>query len=423
MQLWQAAEMRSPLNVLHGLPAPVRKVMYGIALNATGGGLTLSLFMVYLTTIRGISAQTVGFVLAWEAVVGLAVSAPIGALIDKLGPVRVMLPGIVAQAIGVTCISLVSNTAQLIAVATLTSITGASIWPSQSTLVAQLTEPDERDRAFGLSFMMLNLGFGIGGVLGSLIVRDGDLGRFQWLYRVDGLTYLCLAVAVWLVRSHAHEVHAAIERTENPGGYGVVLRDRRVWIMLIGGVVMFTCGYGAINTGVPLFAIDYAHLSVRWLGVIFGFNTFVIVVLQPFVIQWVKGRSRSVMASLVGFTWAASWIVLGSASFMLPVVMLSLAQVVFAFGETLWAPVGPAIVNAMAPDELRGRYNAVFGLQWGISGMAGPALTGTMFAHGLGNAWWMLMALGTFVGGLLILRLRRELDPVTDGRVAESAHD
>jgi len=415
--------MRSPFSVLDGIPASVRKVMYGIALNATGGGLTLSLFMVYLTTIRGISAQTVGLILAWEAVVGLAASAPMGALIDRIGPVRVMLPGIMLQAVGVASWSLVTTTTQAVAVATLTSVTGASIWPSQSTLVAQLTQPEERERAFGLSFMMLNLGFGIGGVLGSLIVRDGDVVRFEWLYRIDGLTYLTLAVAVWLVRGHAGSVHAAIERTENPGGYAVVLGDRRVWIMLIGGIVMFTCGYGAVNTGVPLFATEYADLSVRWLGVIFGFNTFFIVALQSFVIRWVQGRSRSVMASLVGFSWAVSWLVLGSSALFLPVVMLCLAQIVFAFGETLWAPVGPALVNAMAPDELRGRYNAVFGLQWGISGMAGPALTGTLFAHGWGNQWWMLMALGTFVGGLLILRLRRELDPVTDGRVAESAHD
>lgn len=415
--------MRSPFNVLHGIPAPVRKVMYGIALNATGGGLTLSLFIVYLTTIRGLDAQTVGLILAWEAVVGLAASAPIGALIDRIGPVRVMLPAIVLQAIGVACWAEVTTTAQAIALGTLTAVTGASIWPSQSTLVAQLTEPEERQRAFGLSFMMLNLGFGIGGLLGALIVRDGDEGRFELLYRIDGITYLALAVAVWMVRRHAHTVHAAIERTENPGGYDVVLRDRRVWIMLIGGIVMFTCGYGAVNTGVPLFATEYAGLSVRWLGVVFGFNTFVIVALQPFVIRWVQGRSRTTMAALVGFSWTLSWIVLGGSLLWLPVVMLCLAQVVFAFGETLWAPVGPALVNAMAPDELRGRYNAVFGLQWGISGMAGPALTGALFGHGMGQQWWMLMALGTLVGGLLILRLRRELDPVTDGRVAESSHD
>ena len=36
-------------------------------------------------------------------------------------------------------------------------------------------------------------------------------------------------------------------------------------------------------------------------------------------------------------------------------------SVIFAFGETLMSPVMPAITNALATDELRGRYNAMAG--------------------------------------------------------------
>ena len=411
------------MSVLDGTTPQIRRVLFGIALNATGGGLTLSLLMVYLTDIRGISATTVGLILAWEAIVGLSITAPIGSLIDRIGPVRLMIPGILAQAVCVAAFSLVRTPTEAFALATLSSIANCAIWPAQSTLLAQLTTPDERDRTFGLSFMFLNLGFGVGGVLGALIVRDHDAGRYELLYRIDGLTYLSLAVAVWGVRSHAKAVHDAIDRTKEDGGYGVVLRDRRVWLMLVGGVVMFTCGYGAQNSGVPLFATQYAHLSVRWLGVVFGANTFLIVFLQPLMIRWVRGRSRTHMIALVGAAWALSWLILGSSIYFLPVVMLSLGQVVFAVGETLWAPVGPTLINAIAPDELRGRYNAVMGLQWGISGVAGPALSGAMLGHGLGTQWWMFMATGALVGSALWLALHGQLDPVTDGRVAESTHD
>ncbi len=34
-----------------------------------------------------------------------------------------------------------------------------------------------------------------------------------------------------------------------------------------------------------------------------------------------------------------------------------LAMVIFAFGETLFSPTIPAIVNDLAPERLRGRYN------------------------------------------------------------------
>lgn len=415
--------MRSPLSVLDGTSPEIRRVLFGIALNAVGGGLTLSLFMVYLTDIRGISAATVGLIMAWEAVVGLAVMGPVGALIDRIGPVRLMIPGILLQSMGVVAVSYVHTPTQALGVATYISITGSTIWPAQSTLLAQLTVPEQRDRTFGLSFMFLNLGFGIGGLTSALIVRDHDAARFESLYRINGLAYLALAVAVWSVRHHAHAVHVAIDRTQDNGGYGEVLRDRRVWLMLMGGIVMFTCGYGGQNSGVPYFATEYAELSVRWLGVVFGANTFLIVVLQPRMIDWVRGRSRSYMVALVGVAWAASWLVLGASTLFLPVLMLCLGQVVFAVGETLWAPVGPTLINAIAPDGLRGRYNAVMGLQWGISGVAGPAIAGSMLGHGLGTQWWILMALGALVGAGLWASLHGRLDPVTDGRVAESSHD
>lgn len=413
--------MRPTFHLLDDVPPTVRRVLFGIALNAVGGGLTLSLLMVYLTDIRGITAATAGLVLAWESALGIVTTPFIGALIDRVGPVRLMLPGIVLQAMAVASIAWVHTTWQAFLVGGLVSLSGATIWPSQSTLLAQLTKPDERDRTFGLSFMFLNLGFGIGGLFSSLLVRDGDAARFEMLYRIDGITYLCLAVAVWTVRKHAHALHAAIDRTQERGGYIDVLRDRRVWLLLSGGIVMFTCGYGALNSGVPLFATTHAGLSVRWLGLIFGANTFVIVAVQPFLIRWVRGRSRSGIAALTGLVWALSWLITGSSTLLLPAVMLMLAQAVFAVGESLWAPVGPTLVNAMAPDDMRGRYNAVMGLQWGLSGILGPALTGMLLGAGYADLWWLLMLAGCLTGAALLLRLRKELDPVVDGRVAESS--
>jgi hypothetical protein len=39
----------------------------------------------------------------------------------------------------------------------------------------------------------------------------------------------------------------------------------------------------------------------------------------------------------------------------------------FALGETVLSPISPALVNALATDELRGRYNALASMVWGVS--------------------------------------------------------
>lgn len=409
---------------MDGIPSPVRRVLFGVFLNFLGSGLTMSLLMVYLHDIRGISIATAGILLAWQAIVGIGMTAPVGYLIDRYGPVRVMVPGIVLEAFAVACISWVHTAPQAFAVATLGAVCGATIWPSQTTLYSQLAAPKDRERVFALSFMFLNLGLGIGGLMTSAIVRDGDAARFELLYRIDAITYCFLAIAVWTVRKQAAAARAGFDRQRAAeGSYGEVLRDRRLQRLAIGGVVTFICGYGAVMAGVPVFATQQLDLSVRWLGVIYGVNTFLIVAFQAFVVARIKGRSRSLVMASVGIVWAASWVAMGLAQFMLPVLMLVVAQAVFAFGEMLWAPVGPAVVNSIAPDELRGRYNAIVGLQWGVSGIIGPAFTGFMLDRDLAFQWIGVLFVGSLIGAAILGSLRHLLDPVTDGRVAESAHD
>ena len=82
------------------------------------------------------------------------------------------------------------------------------------------------------------------------------------------------------------------------------------------------------------------------------------------------------MATVAGL-WCVFWIILDVA-LALPavfaVISLCLAMVIFAIGETMLSPVGPAIVNEIAPEHLRGRYNAAPGLTWGVSGSVAPAI-------------------------------------------------
>ena len=248
---------------MNGISKPVRRVLLGVLLNFLGSGLTMSLFVVYLHDIRGISITTAGMLLAWMAAIGIAMTAPIGYLIDRHGPVRVMLPGIVMEAVSVALIAHIHTAPQAFVISTLGAICGATIWPAQTTLYSQLAPPEDRSRVFALSFMCLNLGLGIGGLITSAIVRDGDAARFELLYRVDAITYLFLAIAVWTVRSNAAEARAGFDKERAAAGrYADVLRDRRLQRLALGGVITFICGYGSVMAGIPVYATHELGLSV-----------------------------------------------------------------------------------------------------------------------------------------------------------------
>jgi MFS family permease len=94
---------------------------------------------------------------------------------------------------------------------------------------------------------------------------------------------------------------------------------------------------------------------------------------------------------------------------------------VLAIGETMISPALAPIVNDLAPDHLRGRYNGAFVLAYTTGFMVGPALAGGGLRIGDGTAFVGFLAVGCMVAAAWSLTLRRRLpesiDRIGDHRV------
>ena len=165
--------------------------------------------------------------------------------------------------------------------------------------------------------------------------------------------------------------------------------------------------------------MDVAGIPAHYLGWAFGANTAAIVLGQLVTLRLIKGRRRSRMLALCAAIWSVSWAVIalsdavdGWTSVALVVVGLG----VFGLGETLWAPLAPAIVNDLATEELRGRYNALQGMTWTVAMIVGPALAGLLIGNGLAHVWVALHRRGHGGrGACCCSELRRHLTPAQDG--------
>jgi MFS family permease len=112
----------------------------------------------------------------------------------------------------------------------------------------------------------------------------------------------------------------------------------------------------------------------------------------------------------IGIIWAASWIFVGIAP-LLPIFLAGIAicmsQLVFAFGEMVQAPTIPTLANELAPEHIRGRANAFMSLQWSVSGVLGPAITGLMLGADLSELWVATMFFGCFASIPIFLAMKR----------------
>lgn len=401
---------------------PARRILLGMALSALGSGLTMPLLIIYLGQVRGLGSTVAGLVLAYTAVASLIVFPVVGWASDRFGPKPVLLAGLLVEAVGVAMIGLVDSTPKAFAVASIVALGGAMAWPSQSAFLGRVTTADQRQRVFGIQFMLLNLGLGLGGLVSALLVSVTDVRTFQWLYLADACTYL-LYVAVLLLFLRGVGVGPAdtneSEEAVSAGGFREVLQDRILRRVLVLAIVLLMSGYGALEVGTPIFIAVINDLDISWIGVSYAINTFTIVLAQLVVIRVIRGRSRSYLMLAVAMVWALSWVLTGS-SLLVPqgvaLVLLLVASGVFALGETMWAPVAPALVNDLAPEHLRGRYNSTTSLVWSISGILGPGLAGLMLGAGLDWQWILLLLVGCAIAGVMAIGLHRVLTPALDGR-------
>ena len=406
---------RTPLDPL------VHRLFVGIAFSALGSGLTMPFLYVYLAEVRGIATATVGLLFAWMGLLGFLGSPLGGTLIDKLGPRPVMVVGLTTEALGVASLTVVHNAWHALAVATFLTLGTVGLYPAATAMLTRLVPEGRREKVYGFQFMLMNAGLGVGGVVSALLVDMSDPASFQRIYLVDALSYVAyIGVVLSLPRgTGALSRQDADEAVGPQPGWGAVLRDRALLRVVLTSMVVITFGYAQFEAGFAAYTVGVAGIPANALGWAFGANTASIVVAQLFALRIIEGRSRTRMLALCAAIWSVSWAIIalsdavsGAAAVTLVVVGLG----TFGLGETLWAPVAPAIVNDLAAEELRGRYNALQGMTWTVAMIVGPALAGLLIGNGLVHVWVACTVGGTAVASVLFLRLRRHLSPLQDGR-------
>ena len=399
---------------------PLRRLYLATIINTFGNGMAFSVFVVYLHNIRGFSITFATLLLGISAIVGLCISPLWGTLIDRLGPGIIGPVAFGFSALGLVLWTGVHTKLEAIIVSLIITIFEGAGWGPGMVMMTRLVSEEHRQRAYGVNFMMVNLGIGMGLLVSASIASLNHPASFTVLYLFDAAVTLLAGVIFATLIPHGKAVHQHVEEGEVKQGWSTVLRDRRLLLYTGASLVLILGGYGSVDAGLSLFVVNNLHLSVHVIGITFFFNTLTIVFGQLWVLNKMEGKSRTRAMALVGLLWFIFWAVLGG-SLAVPaavaIVALCATQILFAIGETILQPAGSAIVNEIAPEHLRGRYNAAAGTAWGISGTLAPAITGIYYALHLGNWWPIGTGVTALLGAGLMLRLRHQLTLGEDGVV------
>ncbi|HEX3706057.1 MAG TPA: MFS transporter [Mycobacteriales bacterium] len=397
-----------------------RPLLASILLATLGQGMVLPFLFIYLTHVRHLDPTWVGAVGAWIGVAGLAIAGPAGALVDRYGARRVFVVLALLQACGLGSYALVHNVGEAFLSATLASVGGPAVIGAFDTLLVSATTEAAQQRFFGVTFVALNLGIGLGGLIGGAVADVHHAASFELLYGLAGVTGVISALLVLGLRNIGGVVPHDPEAPPH-GGYRTLLRDRVFMRFLIVGTLLMACAYGQLEYGFTAFAADVAHVSTRVVGFAFAANCATIVVIQLAVLPRLEGRSRSRLLATAAAVIGGSWIVLSTGSIGgggggLAIASVVACGIVFALGEVMMSPVMPALTNSLATDALRGRYNTVTSMTFGVTAVVGPLTAAPLIGHGLWGVWLAIVVAFGVAAVAGALTLTRRLTPEQDGR-------
>jgi MFS family permease len=389
------------------LARPVWLVQAGGVVNSLGNGVVFPFIVIYLHNVRGISFAAAGLALSVGAVGALVAGIAAGTLVDRVGGRNTLLLGLLLQAMAFVLFPLIRESWHAFALLAVEGAGTACFWPGQSTLLSRLA-PSKTHSAFALQRISMNLGLGLGGVIGGLIASTQHPRSFTVLFLLDAVTFLVFVALLATIKEPAAE--PSVE-TREATGYRAVLRDRNFVALMALNVVFVAVGY-EIFALLPPFAKNYADVSERWVGLMWFANTLLIVLIQLPVAKALEGRRRMAALALMCLLWTISALIVLAGGLWLTATAAALvfvgATLVFGVGETLQGPTQAPLVADLAPDRLRGRYFALGSMSWSAGSILGPAVGGPLLGWHP-SLVWIISAIVCVLAALGCLALERRL--------------
>lgn len=408
----------------------IRQVQIGNALSAFGSGFTVPYMFVYVNEVRGLGSMTAWLVFTLFALAALVALPLAGRGIDRYGPRPVLVAGAVTASLGALAFGHATGSGHILMSAFLFGGGVAVVQPALATMIVRCSTAATRAHAFALQFTLVNLGMGIGAMIGGQIVDVSRPASLTLLFTVEAVMFLVLALVTGSVRIPAAATapvgSASASISAGAAGkprsdFRTLLADKAmIRICVLAGLIFFTC-YGQFESGVAAYATDVVGTSPSVLGLALGVNTLAIVVLQMIVVRITARRRRSTAIAATGLVWLGAWAAaaiagLVSDSTVATAAMLSV-YMLFGVGEALLAPTLGPIIADLAPARLLGSYNAAFSLVKQVAVAMGPAAGVLLVGAGLSPAYLLVMAGSTALIVVLALRLRKQLTGVQDNAV------
>jgi predicted MFS family arabinose efflux permease len=401
---WPFSFADSRLNPWRGLGGLPREVWLLFATNLINraGMMVLPFLVLYLTRELGFSLGRAGSMLAVYGASAIVFGPIGGRLSDRIGALPVMRVSLISAGSVLLFFPLAKSFAAVAAMTVLWAGCAEMFRPANLAAITHVVAPEQRRQAFALNRLAINLGMSIGPALGGFLATVS----FRAMFTVDAVTTLIagavLALTPWRAFSGVNS--EAANRRGKTIGPATILHDT-LFLVFLGGVFLVGIVFFQHESALPLYLVQYLHLSPAFYGMLFTINTLLIVALEVPIVtataHWPNARSLIIgcMLFAIGF---GSLGVIASPSGVIATV------VIWTFGEMMLFPAMSAHMAEIAPENRRGAYMGAYSMSLSLALTVGPWM-GTQLLAVLGpiRVWFVMFALGAMAALLMVFSVPR----------------
>ena len=341
---------------------PLLIIFLTIFVNLVGFGIIIPLLPYYAETF-GASPIVIGLLFAVFSLCQLVAAPALGDLSDRYGRRPILIFSLAGTVVSFVMLAVAHSITMLFLARIVDGLSGGNISTARA-YVADITEPKDRARAYGL----IGAAFGLGFILGPAL--SGVLSHISYtapIWAAAGVTLVATAMAwLWLPET----VHRARAGAGNPFRYLPALLQRPVVRRVLVIDFVYWCAFAIFQTTFALFAARRFGFDVARTGYFFAGFGVLGAAIQGGVIRPVVRRLGDKTTFAIGLVCGAIGLVSTALAYSVPA--FTLALVPLALGIGFGHPTMASLVSLVASRDEQGRVQGAASAVESLGRTVGP---------------------------------------------------
>jgi len=359
-------------------------------IDVIGNTLLMPFFALYVTQKFGVGMTQAGIILATNSVAGMIGSTIGGAMADRFGRRGIILFGLVVSALSGLTLGFVNKFYMFYSLSVFVGLMGSAAHPAHQAMIADILPAEKRAEGFGMMRVISNFAWIIGPTIGGFLASY----NFLYLFLSDAIISVVTAILVFRLLPETKPQPKEKTRHETLlqtlGGYRVALADRPYLAFIFASILMILV-YQQMYSSLSVYLRVVHHVDPQFYGLIMSSSAVTVVFFQFGVTKIIKKYPPFLMMATATFFYMIGFTMYG---FVATIPLFIVAMVIITIGEMIGMPTSNVLAASFAPEEMRARYMAVFGLTWTVPSMIGPWAAGLVFDNYNPNYVW-------YIGGAL----------------------